>query len=690
MTNPPTTPSNWPIRTRWRCGPTATATWFFAALGLLLALTAGAAESPSEKTPGRLADLSIEQLLNEPVTSASKKETKLGDSPTAISVLTAEDIRRSGATSIPEALRLVPGLSVARINANEWAISARGFNAQYGNKLLVLVDGRSVYTPAFSGVFWSMQDLMLEDLDRIEVIRGPGSTLWGANAVNGVINIMTKSAKDTQGFLGNVTYGTDLQPLTSLRYGGQLGTNLYYRVYGQFLSHDNARRSDGTETQDQWDSARTGLRLDWQPTEQNHFTLQGDYNNQRIEQTFNTPQLTPPVGLFTQTRVNHNHSGNVLGRWTHTFESGASSALQAYYDASENVTAGIVGRREAFDVDWQHRLPLGSRNELIWGLGYRYLPDDLSDSVAVTWVRNRTHHQMFSAFLQDEIKLMPDQLTLTLGSKFEHNDYTGLEIQPSGRLLWTPTARQTVWGAVSRSVRTPNRLESDARFNFGASQPPLGPPVLAAVLPAAELKSEELIAYELGYRVEPIKRLAFDLTGFYNTYNDLNVISVGVARFEPAPAPPHVLLPYERSYSSSGVTYGMELQAQWQVTDSWRLTAGYTWLHMRLAANNAAERASPTHQFNLRSYVDLTKDLELNSVVYYVNQTTQSPLQGPVTIPSYVRLDLGVTWRPTKQLELSVWGQNLLDDRHAEFTSVQTSFVTEIPRSVFGKITWRF
>jgi iron complex outermembrane receptor protein len=659
-------------------------------LGLLLALTAGAAERPAETNSPRLADLSLEQLLNEPVTSVSKKETKLGASAAAISVITAEDIRRSGATSIPEALRLVPGLNVARINANEWAISARGFNAQYGNKLLVLVDGRSVYTPAFSGVFWSMQDLMLKDLDRIEVIRGPGSTLWGANAVNGVINIMTKSAKDTQGFLGNVTYGTDLQPLTSLRYGGQLGTNLHYRVYGQFLSHDNARRSDGSEAQDQWDSARTGVRLDWQPTEQNHFTLQGDYNRQRVEQTFNTPQLTPPVGLFTQTGQNHNYSGNVLGRWTHTFESGASSSLQAYYDTSENVTAGIVGQRDAFDVDWQHHLPVGSRNEFVWGLGYRYLPDDISDSVAATWTPNRRHNQLFSAFLQDEIKLMPDRLTLTLGSKFEHNDYTGMEIQPSGRLLWTPSARQTVWGAVSRAVRTPNRVESDARFGFGAFQPPVGPPVLVALLPTADLKSEELIAYELGYRVEPAKHLAFDLTGFYNTYQNLHVTTAGAARLEATPAPLHVLSPLEGSYNGSGVTYGVELQAQWRVTDSWRLTAGYTWLHMRLAANNAAERASPAHQFNLRSYVDLTKDLELNSVVYYVNQTTQAPFGGPVTTPAYVRLDLGVTWRPTKQLELSVWGQNLLDDRHAEFTSLQTSFVTEIPRSVFGKITWRF
>ncbi len=354
----------------------------------------------------------------------------------------------------------------------------------------MLVDGRSVYTPSFSGVYWQLQDLMLEDLDRIEVIRGPGATLWGANAVNGVINIMSKSAKETQGFLGNVTYGTDLQPLTNLRYGGQLATNLYYRVYGQFLNEGNFRLANGTAAQDQWNSARAGMRLDWQPTEQNHLTLQGDYDNQRVHQTFRYAQLTPTVGTVTTTALNHNEAGNVLGRWTHTFESGAESSLQIYYDTFKHVNGNFVEWRDTIDVDWQHRQPLGSRNEVILGLGYRYTPDDIPSSVSQTWVPQRTHDQLFSAFVQDEIKLVPDKLALTLGSKIEHNDYTGWEIQPSGRLLWTPTAKQTVWGAVSRAVRTPNRFESGARVNSAAFQPPFSPPIVLALLPTADLKSE--------------------------------------------------------------------------------------------------------------------------------------------------------------------------------------------------------
>jgi iron complex outermembrane receptor protein len=655
-----------------------------------LALTAGAAAEAAGNDALSLADLSIEQLMNESVTSVSKKETRLADSPAAITVITPEDIRRTGATTVPEALRIVPGLDVARINANEWAVSSRGFNSQYGNKLLVLVDGRSVYTPSFSGVYWNMQDLMLEDLDRIEVIRGPGATLWGANAVNGVINIMSKSAQDTQGFLANVAYGTDLRPMTSLRYGGQAGTNLFYRVYGQFLNHDNFLRADGTEAGDPWQSERAGLRLDWQPAEQSQFTLQGDYNNQRIDQTFSEARLTPVAGNFTDTVENHNQSGNVLGRWTRRFEGGSESSLQVYYDTFKHFDSESSEQRSTIDVDWQHRLALGRRNEAVWGLGYRYTADNIAPSETAVFRPQRTHHQVFSGFLQDEFKLAPDRLSLTLGSKFEQNDYTGFEIQPSARLLWTPTHHHSVWASVSRAVRTPSRFESDGHINLQAFQPPSSPPVLVALLPSSNPQSEKLIAYELGYRVEPTRRLAFDLAGFYNTYSDRSVFIAGASQFDPAPPTPHILSPVEGSNSGDGVTYGGELQAQWHVNDRWRLTGGYTWLHMRLHPDEATERDNPQHQFNLRSYLDLTRSLEWNSAAYYVDQTSHLSGSTVLPTPSYFRFDTGVTWRPTQNLELSVWGQNLLDGRHAEFNSFHASFLTEVPRSVLGKITWRF
>jgi len=637
-----------------------------------------------------VSDLSLEELINIKVTSVSKKETNLENSPAAISVITQEEIRRSGAFNIAELLRMVPGLDVARIGASEWAVSSRGFNNQYGNKLLVLVDGRSVYTPSFSGVFWKMQDLMLEDLDRIEVIRGPGATLWGANAVNGVINIMTKSAKETQGFLGSLTYGTELQPLTSLRYGGQLGTNLYYRVYGQFLNHGSLQLSDGSEAHDDWDSTRAGMRLDWQPSAQDHFTLQGDYNNLSSEQIFNEPQLFPTVGIVTKHERNHNYSGNVLGRWRHTFDNGSESSVQIYYDKFKFANAGSVERRDTLDLDLQHRFSIGSRNEVIWGLGYRHTEDNITSSDALIWSPQHVHLQLFNAYLQDEIKLIPDKLHLTLGVKLEHNDYTGLEIQPNGRLLWNPTPKQTFWGSVSRAVRTPNRFERGTRVNTVAFQPPSGPPALVALFPTLDLKSEEVTAYELGYRVQPAERLTLDFAGFYNTYENLHGFVNGPVQFEGAPSPPHVLIPQLGVYNRAGYTFGLEVQSQWQVSDSWRLAAGYTWLHMSLETDPTTEKDSPTHQFNLRSYLDITKNLELNGALYFVNQTTHQPGQIAFTTPSYVRLDIGATWRFTKNLELSVWGQNLLEGRHTEFSSYHTSYITEIPRSMFVKVTWRF
>lgn len=644
------------------------------------------AEAPDSRN---FVDMSIEELMNESITSVSKKEQKLSNAPAAVSVITADDIRGMGVNLLPEALRAVPGLNVGRINANEWAISARGFNSQYATKLLVLVDGRSVYTPSFSGVFWPTLDLMLDDLDRIEVIRGPGATLWGVNAVNGVINVMTKSAEDTQGFLGSVTYGTDLQPLTNLRYGDRLGDDLYYRVYGQFLDHDDYRLANGRDADDEWHSGRTGLRLDWRPQGQDRFTLQGDYYRQTVNQPYEEAQLTPPVGNQLRNDENHNHGGNVLGRWTHTFGPESESSLQLYYDTFHHVDAGTVERRDTVDLDWQHRFALGNRNELVWGLGYRYTPDEIfSKNFVASWDPRRTRRQYFSAFVQDEIKMAPDKLHLILGSKFEHNDYTDFEVQPNARLVWMPTEKQTVWTSVSRAVRTPNRFESTGRINEAAFQPPGSPPILVSLLPSRKLASETILAYELGYRIEPMERLALDLAGFYNQYDHGATFVAGPNRFEPSPPPPHVLVPLEGEYTNSGDTFGIEFQSQWNVTNACRLMAGYTWLHMQL--DKTTNRDTPQHQAYLRSDVDVAKNLELNGVAYYVDQSTHAVGIASLTNPSYVRFDLGLSWRPTKAWDLSLWGQNLLDDRHSEFFSYHTSFLIETPRSLFGKVTWSF
>jgi iron complex outermembrane receptor protein len=657
--------------------------------GLLASFLAWGADNTARNGSRAFAELSLEELMSIPVTSVSKKETRLSESPAAIFVILPEDIRRVGAASVPEALRMVPGLDVARINANEWAISSRGFNDQYANKLLVLVDGRSVYSPTFAGVHWNAQDLMLDDLERIEVIRGPGATLWGANAVNGVINIMTRSAQDTQGWLATTAIGTDLQPLSNLRYGGQLGTNLFYRAYGQFLNHNDFVETDGSDTGDEWQSFRSGLRLDWHPAEQDQFTLQGDFHRANVQQTFEEPLLTPVVRNEERNAENHNYGANVLGRWTRTLSSESKFSLQLYYDRSRQIAVGSTERRDIFDLDWQHRFAVGQRNDVVWGLGYRYMPDHLSSTENLIWSSERTHDQLFSAFLQSEIKILPEKLSLTLGSKFEHNDYTGFEYQPSGRLLWSLTEKQSLWASVSRAVRTPNRLDTAGRYNASAFQPPLSPPIEVAVLPNSKSRSEELLAYEMGYRVETHSRVALDLAAFYNVYDNLRSLDAGTPVPEPNPPPFHLLLPLQGGNSLHGDTYGVEFRAQWQAADFWRLSAGYTWLHMRLHPTEGAEKGSPQHQFQLLSYLDLSKDLELNAAVYYVDQTSHGLFQSTASNRSYSRLDVGLTWRPTPMLELSVWGQNILDPAHGEFASYHTSFLTEIPRGIFGKITMR-
>lgn len=656
----------------------------------LVASSISVAQEASKESARSLADLSIEQLMNESVTSVSKKETKLNQSPAAISVITQEDIRRSGLTSLPELLRTVPGLDVARINANQWAVSSRGFNHQYANKLLVLVDGRAVYTPSFGGVFWNAQDLVLADLDRIEVIRGPGATLWGANAVNGVINIITKSAKDTQGGLITTTVGTEDQPSTAIRYGGQLGTNLFYRAYVKYFNRDGLVDSTGKSAPDDWNSIRGGVRLDWEPSPENQFTLQGDYYSSEAGVNIQQPSQTAP---FSQSMnlVAHNSGGNVLGRWTRSFSETSQLTLQTYYDRLKQDDGLETLSQDTYDIDLQHRFALGTRNDIVWGAGYRLTSMRLAPSFFAALNPASRQLQLWNAFVQDDITLAPDRLHLTLGSKFEHNDLTGLEIQPSARLLWTPSERQTVWAAASRAVRTPSLAERDIRVNVAAFPLPFPPGAgLVSVFGNPNAEAEELISYELGYRIEPAKRLSLDAAIFYNVYDGLLAPVADPPRFEASPAPPHVLIPSTFQNSQAGETYGAELTARWRVTDLWRLTGSYTWLGMRLRPDRASEAESPQQQFQLRSDLNLSHHFELNGAAYFVDRVSPQTSAGRVPVSSYVRLDLGVTWRPTKSLEMGIWGQNLLDNQHPEFYSYRTTLRTEVPRGVLGTITWRF
>jgi iron complex outermembrane recepter protein len=643
------------------------------------------AAEPAAATPD-FGSMSIEDLMKIPVTSFSKREEQLSEVPGALHVITQDDIRRSGAPNIAEALRMAPGLQVARVDAHTWAISARGFNDVFANKLLVLQDGRSIYTPLFSGVFWDVQDTMMEDIDRIEVIRGPGATLWGANAVNGVINIITKSARDTQGLLLSGGGGTEELGFGGLRYGGKVNDAAFFRVYGKYFDRDESVLPNGDDAHDGWKMGRGGFRVDWEPSDKNLLTLQGDLYAGRIEQTFTRVTPAPPFPTNDVQDTFDVNGGNLLGRWTHTLGENSSWALQAYYDRTLRDIVVFRQVRDTLDADFQHRFQLGSWNDIVWGLGYRWTIDEVRDTdnfdVALDPPERNT--QLFSAFLQDELTLVPDRLSLTLGSKFEHNDYTGFEVQPGGRLMWTPGATHTLWGGISRAVRAPSRADHNIRLN----QHPVfaGGALISSIRGYNGFDSEQLVAYELGYRVQPHKRLSLELATFYNDYKDVRgVRNAGVQGNQVVLLLDNVL---------EGESYGGEIAANFQAADWWRWHASYSYLQLQLhptttpldpTTERNIEGFSPHHQCTIGSGMDLPGRVGLDWSVRYVDEL---PAAG---VDSYVTLDVRLSWRPTPNLELSVMGANLLDNRHPEFipTSIRTQR-TEVERSVYGKITWRF
>lgn len=643
-----------------------------------------------------LKKLSIEDLLETEVTSVSKRTEKVAHAAAAVFVITNDDIRRSGVTTIPEALRMVPGLQVTRIDASKWAITSRGFNGRFANKLLVLIDGRSVYTPLYSGVFWDIQDMLMEDIDRIEVVRGPGATLWGANAVNGVINIITKHAKYTQGGLVSLGVGTEERGFGSIRYGASLGNDAYCRVYTKYFNRDNSVDTSGAEMADEWDALRGGFRIDWQKSDHSAMTLQGDIYNGDAGQTITLASLNPP---YTNT-VNENietKGGNILLRWNRNFSEYSDIVLQMYYDRNEHneIVTHII--QDTFDIDFQRRLRVGKSHELIWGLGYRFLHDDINDSFNASFNPDSRGDNLFSAFLQDDLTLIKDRLRFTVGSKFEHNDYTGFEVQPNGRLLWTLSDDHIFWAAISRAVRTPSRGEHDGRINSQVI-PPLTPenptpfPVVVSIITTRNFDSEKLLAYELGYRIRPVHQLSFDLSLFYNDYNGFRSTEYGTSYFEPQPPPGHFVTPIFLNNKIFGETYGVEMVSELQMFPWCRIRASYAFLQIQMHTSDPAnsflrsmEDDFPHNQVSLQTSMNVLKNLECDVWFRYVDS-----LPGQ-DVGSYVTLDVRLGWNPCEHLEMSLMSQNLLDRRRLEFMpEILDISPTEIERSIYGKIIWHF
>ena len=671
---------------------------------LLFALLAGPLSYLANAAdPAHLADLSVEQLLNVKVTSVARREEAVSQSAAAIFVITQDDIRRSGATNIPELLRLAPGLDVAQVDPHTWAISARGFNDVFANKLLVLIDGRSVYTPLFSGVYWDVQDVMLEDLDRIEVIRGPGAALWGANAVNGVINIITKRASETQGGLLSAGGGSEERGLAAFRYGGKLGDDLHYRVFGKWFDGDDAVTSTGTTAPGGWWSiGRLGFRTDWTPGEE-VFTLQGDFYRGFEGGADLRLRPSPPFHRYLDVNTARVSGGDVLARWTHP-TAGGEVVVQGYYDRTNRFSSTFGEMRDTFDVDIQHRFAFGDRQTIVWGGGYRFGQDRVGNSFDIALTPRSRVTNLFNLFAQDQIELVKDRVALTLGSKLEHNDFTGWEIQPSAHLLWTPTKRQSVWASVSRAVRTPSRAEDDIELRQQPVIPPGGlypgfppsvpasPAVLTSVRGNRNFNSEELLAYELGWRGEPCDRVSLDIALFYNAYRELRTLDVGTPAIDLGSDPARINV--GAANRLDGETYGGEISVTWQATPWWKLRSDYSLLYAKahlkeggadVRSERAAEGSSPRHQAALRSSMDLGRGFELDAALRYVDALPA------LNVPSYLAFDLRVGWRVSDSVEVSVVGKNLFDNHHLEFipTTIATQ-TTEVERSIFGSITIRF
>jgi iron complex outermembrane recepter protein len=651
----------------------------------------GWADAPEDdqKSSAPLKHLSLEQLGDVEVTTVSKEPEQVWRTPAAIYVVTQEDIRRSGATSIPEALRLIPGVQVSRINEDHWAVGIRGFADQFSKSMLVLIDGRSLYTPLFAGVYWALQDgIMLEDVERIEVIRGPGGTIWGTNAVNGVINIITKNAKDTHSGLASVGGGSVDHAISGFRYGSGNGKDFDYRVYGKGFSRGAEYHPDGA-SYDEWRLGQVGFRTDWIAGDHDHLTIQGDMYKGGVGESVGVGSFSPPAQLIEDQAVAVS-GGNLLAHWQHDLRQGSDIQVQAYYDRTYALAPHYGETRNTFDIDFIHHLTLPWRQNFIWGSGARLSPSEFVQTVpTLDFVPHDIANNVYSGFLQDEIAIAPNKFSLTAGSKLEHNNYTGFEIEPSLRALWAISSQQTFWAAVTRAVRTPSRIEEDFQLTDFALANPLAYVVVDG---NHQLKSESLIGFEAGYRTLVTPKLYVDIAIFHNKHDDLISLGAPALAVDFTPAPPHFTVSFPYVNGLKGNSDGFEIAPDWKLTSWWQLKATYSYLNLHLESEPGVvdgdgyvsldEGSSPHNQVTFESQFNLPKKFEFDQTYRYVSAL---PAQA---VKSYSTADTRFSWFTSRQMEFSVIGQNLLQPQHAEFGGDPGGLVG-IKRSVYANITWK-
>jgi iron complex outermembrane receptor protein len=652
-------------------------------------LALATATGTSAQATVNLEQATIEDLLNMEVTSASKKEQGLFRTAAAVYVLTGEDIRRSGATSIPEALRLVPGLQVARIDGHTWAVSSRGFNGLWSNKLLVLVDGRVVYTPVTSGVQWDLLETMLADIDRIEVVRGPGASVWGANAVNGVINILTKSASATEGGLVSVDSGSITPGIAAFRYGGAAGTRGHYRFFGQHSERSALQDDTGLNAEDWSSLSSAGFRVDVDQNDRDTWTVLGSVltgeTSQRIYENLASYEPTQLAMVAAASPVT---TGHVLARWTRTSSATSGMSVQAFWDRSEREVIHSEQVTQTFDLEFQHRFKAGAGHDVVWGTGARSWSDREGAAFASFLDPPSSRRQLLNVFVQDEIRLPSPSLFLTVGTKVEYQSEGGVEVQPTARVAWLPTARQTVWAAVSRAARMPSRLERNLHYDYAAFPDAQGQLTVFGVRGSADLHPEHTIATEAGYRVNPGFGISFEATAFHNGYSHLVTENMAV-RFEETPAPAHIAVVRQLTSTMDGRSVGAEFLIRWRPLPVWALDASLDLFESRFRnVGNTADAAAlskrdPARQLRVRSQLNLPRSFQLDAAWSHVSR-----LNG-IDIPAYGRADVRIGGT-IAGLSLSLTGQNLLAGQHREFGGYEGVFHSQVPRSWVARVTWGF